>query len=192
MGVVVTFYQSYIARKLPTEFSESYYLALSMGCLTETLTLGGPILFAATSSPTAFYLVLSLLVSTTSLAILLPIFVPKYLHRNARRANVLRSSTLHRRTQAPGQSLISEAASQKALPPGTMTLRRLNSGSGSGDNNRTERRGRVSFAPNSTGSWGGINLSGISGVSGLSGVSAASLRESTKRLTDIQEDHDAE
>jgi 7 transmembrane sweet-taste receptor of 3 GCPR len=179
VGVAVAFYQSYLARTLPTEFSESYYLALSMGCLTETLVLGGPILFAAnTSSPAAFFLVLSLLVITTSLAILLPIFVPKYLHRNAQRNNVLRTTIQSRRSIQPGESNPDSRSPEPRRPAGYMSLKRLNSGSRSSG---SAPRGRVSFMhPASTsfcndtqrhesnGSWGGIHISGVSGLQSTS------------------------
>jgi hypothetical protein len=78
IGVLVATYQSWMARKLPTEFSESKYLALSMMSLLETLILGGPILLVVSNNPTASYLVSSALIWVACMTILLPLFLPKY------------------------------------------------------------------------------------------------------------------
>ncbi|CAB9515710.1 expressed unknown protein (Partial), partial [Seminavis robusta] len=85
LGVAVATYQSYKARNLPTEFSESSYLALSMASLVESMALGVPILIMSLDDPTAFYIVFSLLLCVLAMTILLPIFVPKFLNRNATR-----------------------------------------------------------------------------------------------------------
>ncbi|CAB9525260.1 Gamma-aminobutyric acid (GABA) B receptor [Seminavis robusta] len=159
MMVAVATYQSYIARKLPTEFSESSYLALSMGCLTETLALGGPILFAASSSPTTFYVIFSLLLFTTNLTILLPVFVPKYLHRNAQSRTVLRG-TMH---NLQSRSVARHSANQNALPRGRQSIVR-HGANVSSSNSRVSatfngfNQVNVSFQ-DVTPSWGGFQLS---------------------------------
>ncbi|CAB9505757.1 Gamma-aminobutyric acid (GABA) B receptor [Seminavis robusta] len=81
LAVLGATYQSYVARNLPTTLSESSYLALGMASLLESLLLGGPIYFTVVDNPTASYLVGSALLCIISLTILLPVFLPKYLHR---------------------------------------------------------------------------------------------------------------
>ncbi|CAB9529524.1 Gamma-aminobutyric acid (GABA) B receptor [Seminavis robusta] len=86
-------YQSYKSRHLPTEFSESSYLAISMASLLESLLLGGPILFVTLDNPTAFFVVGSGLLAVCCLCILLPVFIPKFQKRNeASLATTLRDS----------------------------------------------------------------------------------------------------
>lgn len=82
VALVFANYQSYLARNIPTDLSESFYVALSMAGLLEAYFLGAPILFIVRDNPTAFFLVFSILISIVCLAILLPIFVPKYMLRN--------------------------------------------------------------------------------------------------------------
>ncbi|CAB9513853.1 Gamma-aminobutyric acid (GABA) B receptor [Seminavis robusta] len=83
VGIATATYQSYVARDLPTTLSESSYLAVSMLSLMESLSLGGPMLFLVLGQPTAFYLVGSAMIFIVNASILLPVFVPKYLQRNA-------------------------------------------------------------------------------------------------------------
>ena len=75
----------YIARNLPTEFSESTYIAIAMGSFLEVVALGIPLLFIASSDPSTRYLIRSVLAIATSLCPLLPIFLPKYFQRNVNR-----------------------------------------------------------------------------------------------------------
>ncbi|CAB9502613.1 acid type B receptor subunit 2 [Seminavis robusta] len=81
MVVLVALYQAWKARNLPTEFSESYYLALSLASFTETLCLGGPIMLVVHSHPTSWYLMSTIIVCVGSMTILLPIMLPKYWNR---------------------------------------------------------------------------------------------------------------
>jgi gamma-aminobutyric acid type B receptor len=73
-------YQSYRARSLPSEFNETFYLAMTNLIILEGLVLGAPILFIVGDDPTSFMLIRSLLVSIICFAVLLPIFVPKFTH----------------------------------------------------------------------------------------------------------------
>jgi len=82
VGVLFAAYQTYKARNVSTEFSETVYLSISMISLMETALLGGPILLVVKDNPTANFFVLATLVSIACLSILLPMFVPKYLRRN--------------------------------------------------------------------------------------------------------------
>jgi hypothetical protein len=75
-------YQAYIARTLPTEFSESTYITIAMGSLLEVCILGIPLLFLSSSDPTIGFLIRSILATASSLSALLPIFLPKYFQRN--------------------------------------------------------------------------------------------------------------
>jgi ABC-type branched-subunit amino acid transport system substrate-binding protein len=81
-ALVIATYQSYRGRNLPTEFSESSQLAMSMASLLESLLLGAPILFVVKDDPTASFAVSSSLLSIACLCILLPVFVPKFQNRN--------------------------------------------------------------------------------------------------------------
>jgi hypothetical protein len=71
-------YQSYRARELPSEFNETFYLAMTNLIILEGLALGAPILFVVGDDPTSFMLIRSLLVSIICFAVLLPMFVPKF------------------------------------------------------------------------------------------------------------------
>jgi hypothetical protein len=71
-------YQSYRARKLPSDFNETFYLAITNLVILEGLVLGAPILFVVGDDPTSFMLIRSLLVSIICFAVLLPMFVPKF------------------------------------------------------------------------------------------------------------------
>lgn len=82
IALAVANYQSYVSRNISTEFSESFYVAVSMASLLEAVILGAPIVFLLRGNPSAFFLVLSILICITCLIILLPIFLPKYFLRN--------------------------------------------------------------------------------------------------------------
>jgi ABC-type branched-subunit amino acid transport system substrate-binding protein len=84
-ALVFALYQAYLARKLPTDFNESAYIAMAMASLFETIIIGVPLLFLASDDPTTSFLIRSILICISCLAILLPIFVPKWLQRNTRR-----------------------------------------------------------------------------------------------------------
>ena len=101
IGVAIATYQSYKARHIPTELSESSYLSLSMASLLETLFLGGPLFFMVLNNPTATFLVGSSLICICCMTILLPVFIPKYKHRNdqmrGREAQSVLASVQHNR-----------------------------------------------------------------------------------------------
>jgi gamma-aminobutyric acid type B receptor len=71
-------YQSYRARKLPSEFNETFYLAITNLVILEGMVLGAPILFIVEDDPASFIVIRSLLVSIICLAVLVPMFVPKF------------------------------------------------------------------------------------------------------------------
>jgi hypothetical protein len=78
MALLSSNYQSYRARKLPGEFNETVYLAMTNLVLLEGMVLGAPILFVVGDDPASFMLIRSLLVSIICLAVLVPMFVPKF------------------------------------------------------------------------------------------------------------------
>jgi hypothetical protein len=71
-------YQSYRARALPNEYNETVYLAMTNFITLEGMVLGAPILSLVGSDPAYFMLIYSLLVSIICLAVLGPMFVPKF------------------------------------------------------------------------------------------------------------------
>jgi hypothetical protein len=71
-------YQSYRARALPSEYNETVYMAMTNFIILEGMVLGAPILFLVGSDPASFMLINSLLVSIICLAVLGPMFVPKF------------------------------------------------------------------------------------------------------------------
>jgi 7 transmembrane sweet-taste receptor of 3 GCPR/Receptor family ligand binding region len=97
-------YQAYLARNLPTEFSESTYITVAMGLLLEVCILGIPLLFLASGDPTVSLLIRTILATASGLAILLPIFLPKYIQRNVNRR--YDKAVLERTGVAPTKSKI--------------------------------------------------------------------------------------
>lgn len=80
--VVLANYQSYQARTLPTQFNESKYIALAMASLLEAALLGLPVIIMAREDPSAHFLVQAVVIFVVCLAILLFMFVPKWLDKN--------------------------------------------------------------------------------------------------------------
>lgn len=79
-------FQSFKSRDLPIEYSESFYIALTTGCLFEALLVGFPVMWVASENETAKHVVALILIAICCLAILLPIFLPKSLATSARRS----------------------------------------------------------------------------------------------------------
>lgn len=76
--LLVSSYQSYRARNLPSAFNESKYIAFSNLILVEILIIGVPVLFISRDDPATYSLVMNVLVAVMCLAVLLPVFVPKF------------------------------------------------------------------------------------------------------------------
>ena len=70
-------YQSYIARKIKSSFSESRYIAITMASMMQACLIGVPLLFLVRDMPQAYYLTMVFMLFTVSQIILLLIFVPK-------------------------------------------------------------------------------------------------------------------
>jgi hypothetical protein len=105
VALLFTFYQCFQARDLPIEYSEASSLAISMGCLLETLLVGAPLLFVSAENPSSQFIIRTLLVCIACLAILLPVFVQKYVQRNLnKQARNVRSVTTDVSTSGQFQS----------------------------------------------------------------------------------------
>eukprot|EP00567_Pseudictyota_dubia_P003457 CAMPEP_0197438754 /NCGR_PEP_ID=MMETSP1175-20131217/5665_1 /TAXON_ID=1003142 /ORGANISM="Triceratium dubium, Strain CCMP147" /LENGTH=980 /DNA_ID=CAMNT_0042968549 /DNA_START=108 /DNA_END=3050 /DNA_ORIENTATION=- len=76
-------FQAYNGRYIITEYSESFYVGISMAILLQAVIIGTPVMLIMDNSPTAKFVVQCCLLFVTALALLLPIFVPKmvFLHR---------------------------------------------------------------------------------------------------------------
>ena len=79
LAVVFANYQSYQTRHMPTDFNESYYLALGMKGLLEAFLVGAPILFVINDNPVADFVIQTLIVVFICLSILVPLFGSKIL-----------------------------------------------------------------------------------------------------------------
>lgn len=77
-ALLFSIYQSYRARQLPSEFNEAFYLLMTNLAILEGMVLVAPILFLAGNDPASFMLIRSLLVCIICLAVLLPMFLPKF------------------------------------------------------------------------------------------------------------------
>lgn len=82
--LVFSNYQAYLARILPTEFSESSHIAIAMASMLEICILGIPLVLLTSPDPSIDFVIRSLLASVTSLSILMPLFLPKFLRQNSR------------------------------------------------------------------------------------------------------------
>ena len=121
VGIIVAFYQSWKARNLPTEFSESGYLAVAMASLTETLFLGGPILLVVHNDPTAWYLVSTAVLCIGSMTILIPLMLPKYMARHQKmrgNSNMQTMGQSSRNGQSSRVSMISQGIHVSGLDLG--------------------------------------------------------------------------
>jgi ABC-type branched-subunit amino acid transport system substrate-binding protein len=70
-------FQLYISRHIPSDFNESYYIALTMTSLLELFLIGLPILFLVSENPAADFMVRTVLVCFCCCSILGPIFASK-------------------------------------------------------------------------------------------------------------------
>jgi ABC-type branched-subunit amino acid transport system substrate-binding protein len=100
-ALLLSIYQSYRARKLPSEYNEAFYLLMTNLAILEGLVLGAPILFLAGNDPASLMLIRSLLVCIICLAVLLPMFLPKFTKTEDERA---RRSVASRFSAAPDAS----------------------------------------------------------------------------------------
>ena len=79
-------WQSYIGRKHPSQYNETFHITISMASLFEASILSVPVLFLVQDSPSESFLVRAILVTVMCCAILLPLFIPKFLLRNKKKS----------------------------------------------------------------------------------------------------------
>jgi type II secretory pathway pseudopilin PulG len=118
VAIVFLLYQSYHARNLPTEFNEGFFVTLTTFSLLESLLLAGPLLFLVYDNPSADFMIKSIIVTISCLAILLPLFIPKYLQRNIRalRKNSQQESGGGRRSSVARMTMSGDRFSQFSPP----------------------------------------------------------------------------
>ena len=75
--VVLAIYQLYRARDIPSEFSESKYIALSLICFFQVILLGIPLIVLVHNQPKARYFVKTAIVCVLVFSMLLLVFIPK-------------------------------------------------------------------------------------------------------------------
>ena len=114
VAIVFLLYQSYQARNLPTEFNESLYVCVTTVSLLEALLLAGPLLLLVYDSPSADFMIKSILVTIAGLAILLPMFIPKYLQRNL---SAMRKQSKECRTRRSSVARILTAGDRQLSSP---------------------------------------------------------------------------
>jgi hypothetical protein len=82
--LIIANYESFKARNLPSEFNETFYIALTNAILLESSILGAPVIMLVNKQPRALFLLRSILLITASQAVLIPLFVPKMLGMDGR------------------------------------------------------------------------------------------------------------
>jgi len=146
-AMVLSLYQSYRARNLPTDFNESYYVSVSTFSLLESLILGGPLLLLVHDNPSADFLIKTVLVTIVCSTILLCMFVPKYLQRNLREMRTDQSHGQKRRRAAARITTINRHSAFSQQPGGRSSSSCVNSslvvGRGSVGRSSVESRGSV-------------------------------------------------
>jgi hypothetical protein len=119
-------YQSYHARKLPSEFNEAFYLSMTNLAILEGMVLGAPILFLVGDDPASYMLIRSLLVCIICLAVLLPMFLPNFTKTEDERARRWVSTTFSKKgsnaTLDPSTSLTNRNAVTEGIQRRRSTL----------------------------------------------------------------------
>lgn len=77
LALLLTNYQCYRARCLPTEYNETFYIWIANVVIFEAIVLGIPVIFIVQSNPASHMIVRSLVDTVFCLGILIPIFLPK-------------------------------------------------------------------------------------------------------------------
>jgi hypothetical protein len=103
-------YQSYLARRISTEFSESEYIGKAIACILVVSFVGVPTVILVSEEPRAKYFFLTSLIFVIATSVLLFVFVPKILtRRKADRCsirNAIRESTLNVSQQLRGNFVL--------------------------------------------------------------------------------------
>merc|ERR1712048_113294 len=77
VSLVLAIVQSYKARTISDEFSESKYVGIVVICWLQLLVVSLPLMFIVDTNPRASYFLKTALIFVTSTSLLLLIFVPK-------------------------------------------------------------------------------------------------------------------
>jgi len=77
--LIVANIEAYKARRIDTEYGESFYIGLIMLCLLQILLVGVPMFYILHENPVARFFLTSSMVFIMSMAVLFLIFLPKYL-----------------------------------------------------------------------------------------------------------------
>jgi hypothetical protein len=96
VALLLTNYQVWLSRRLPSLFNETYYIGITNVVLFECVFAGVPILVASRDDATIFVIVLCSIESLTCLGILLPTFLPKLIAKQSKatRPNLNRTPTI--------------------------------------------------------------------------------------------------
>jgi len=78
--LIIANIQSYRARTIQTEFSESKYITIIMASMLQVMIIGIPCICLLWNIPRAYFVVMVLLISCVSLAVLGFMFLPKIVH----------------------------------------------------------------------------------------------------------------
>lgn len=109
-------YQSFKGRNLPTEFNESRYLYATMASLLETFLIGLPIVLIAVK-PTAVFLVRAGVLCLACMAILLPLFIPKWLTKKRPEAETRRVPVVSNATTTVEEQGLTSVSHTSDRPP---------------------------------------------------------------------------
>lgn len=93
--IAVASYQSYVARKISTEFSESDYIAKCVMLVLIVSFMSGPMFLFADQNPKSYFFMVTSSVFCVSLSLLLLIFLPKVFYRGDGLQAAVRRSIVH-------------------------------------------------------------------------------------------------
>ena len=101
-AMLIALYQSWHARKISLEFSESLHIGTSIALIMVVCFVGIPVIIIASNQPRARFFVLASIIFVICCSLLLFIFVPKEKHRKAKKCikAAIRSSTARRATDS--------------------------------------------------------------------------------------------
>jgi hypothetical protein len=94
IAMLMTNYQFWRARKLPTQYNETYYIGMTIVVLFECVFAGLPILLVVKDNHASFVAILSVIEAFSCFGILLPTFVPKMVDVTAVSAKIKKTFSL--------------------------------------------------------------------------------------------------
>lgn len=134
--LVLANWQSYEARNLDAEFSESKYITICMASMLQAMISGVPLLFFVHNLPQAYYLVFVLLCFIICMVILMIMFVPKILYTQeflqlspAQQQNYMQSAirrtARNNRSRAPSRSSLRNSRGTSSQSMALRSMRSL-------------------------------------------------------------------